>query len=180
MGVSALAQLILNAGGRIAAHGSTAAPAVENRGARKQQLQMIVEFGHGADGGARGAHRIGLIDGDRRRYTLDAIDEGLVHAIQELARVRREGFDIAALALRIQRVEDQRTLSRAADPGYNDQLIEGQVEVETLKIVLARATDADCIRAWRIEGWHSRSLQGIGNFSGPRIAPSSGRCRLGL
>ena len=52
MRAGARAQLILNARGRIAAHRLSATPAMQHRGARKQQLQMIIEFGHGADGGA--------------------------------------------------------------------------------------------------------------------------------
>ena len=119
---------------------------MQHGGAREQQLQMIVEFGHRADGGARRAHGIGLIDGDRGRDAVDAVHLRLVHPVQELPRVRREGLDIAALALRIERVEHQRGLARAADAGDDDQLVERQIEIEILEIILAGAADADGIR----------------------------------
>ena len=155
------AQVLLDAGGGVAPHRFAAAPAVQNRGAGEQQFQMIVEFRHGADGGARGAHRVGLVDGDRRRDAFDALHLRLVHAIQELARVGRKGFDVAALALGIQRVEHQRGLSGSADAGNDDQLVEGQVQIKIFEIVLAGTADADGIRAGRIEGWHPVSLQDV-------------------
>ncbi len=54
--------------------GLAAAAAMQRAGARVQQLQVIVDLGHRADRGARGAHRIGLVDGDGRRNALDAVD----------------------------------------------------------------------------------------------------------
>ena len=125
---------------RVAAHRLAAALAEQRRGARKQQLQVIVELGHRADGRARGAHRIGLVDGDRRRNAVDAIDLRLVHAVEELPRVRREGLDVAALAFGVQRVEHERRLARARHAGDDDQLVQRDLEVEILEIVLARAT----------------------------------------
>jgi hypothetical protein len=130
--------------------GFAAAAAVQHRRAREQQLQVIVEFGHRADGRARRAHRIVLIDRDGGRNALDAIDRRLVHAIEELARVRRESLDVAALTFGVQGVEHQRRFSRAADAGHDDQFVERQIEVEILEIVLARAANADRIRAGRI------------------------------
>ena len=113
-------------------------------GAREQQLQVIVELGHRADGGARGAHRVGLVDGDGRRNAVDAIDRRLVHAVEELARVGREGLDVAALAFGVQRVEHQRGLARAGHARHHHQLVQRNVEVEILEIVLARAVHARC------------------------------------
>ena len=83
------------------------------RGAREEQLEVVVQLRHRADGGARGAHRVGLVDGDGRRDAVDAVDLRLVHAVEELARVGREGLDVAALALGVERVEGQRGLARA-------------------------------------------------------------------
>jgi hypothetical protein len=141
-------------------------------GAREQQLQVIVEFGHGTDGGTRGSHRVGLIDGDRGRDPFDTVDQRLVHPIQELPRVGREGFDVAALALGVQRIEYQRGLAGAAHSGHDDQLVERKIEVEAFEIVLAGAADADGIRTRRVEGWHSCKFTGSVKFSVPRTAPS--------
>ena len=50
-------------------------------GACEQQLQMVVQFGHGADGGTRTAHRVGLVNGDGRRHAFDLVHRRTVHAV---------------------------------------------------------------------------------------------------
>jgi len=75
-------QRVLNALGGVAPNRSPTSPAVQDRGAGEQQLQVIVELRHGADGRARGPHGVGLIDGYRRRNAVDAIDLRLVHPVQ--------------------------------------------------------------------------------------------------
>jgi len=51
-----------------------------------------------------------------------------------MPRVGREGLDIAALTLGVQRVEHQRTLARARDAGHDDQLAGRDVEVEVARL----------------------------------------------
>jgi hypothetical protein len=102
------AQRLDDGRGRVAAHGLAATPAVQRGGARVEQLQVVVDLGHRADRGARGAHRVGLVDGDGRRNALDAINLRAIHAVEELPRVGREGLDVAPLSFGIQRVEGQR------------------------------------------------------------------------
>ena len=116
---------------------------MQPRRARVEQLEVVVQFRHGADGGARGAYRVGLVDGDGRRNAVDAIDLRLVHAVEELPRVGREGLDVAPLAFGIKRVEGQRGLARAGNAGDHDQLAGRDVEAEILQVVLARAMDGD-------------------------------------
>ena len=111
--------------------------------ARKQQLQVVVQLRHRADGGARRAHRIGLVNGDGRWYAFDLVHGGLVHAVEKLPRVGAEGFDVAALAFGKQRVEHQARLARAAGPGDHGQLAGANVEVEVLEVVLAGTANAD-------------------------------------
>ena len=111
----------------------------------KEQLEVIVQLGHGADGGARGAHRPALIDGDGRRDALDALDVRLVHAVEKLPGVGGKAFDVAALAFGIEDVEGQRRLSRTADAGDDGQRVERNVEIEILEIVLLGAADVDAI-----------------------------------
>src|SRR6185437_20816 len=94
-------------------------------------------------GGARGPHRIGLIDGDGRRDARDRIDLGLVHAIEKLPCVRRERLDVAALSFRIERVEDERGLAGPRDAGHHHELVQRNVEAQVLQIVLARAPHKD-------------------------------------
>jgi len=128
---------------RIAPHRLAAVPAVQHRGAREQQLQMVVDLGHRADRAARGAHRVGLVDRDGRRHAVDPIHRGTVHPVQELARVRRERLDVAPLALGVERVEHERALARSRHAGDDDQLAGRQVEIQVLQVVLTRAADAD-------------------------------------
>ncbi len=108
-------QRLRHAVGAVALHQLIAPAAVKVRGPREQQLQIIVELGHGADCRARGAHRVGLVDRDRRRNAAYRVDLGLVHALEKLPRIGREGLDIAALTFRVNGVESQRGLARAAD-----------------------------------------------------------------
>ena len=159
----ALRGIGVDAFGRVPTHGLAAIPAVQGGRAREQQLQVIVELGHRADRGARGAHRVGLIDGDGRRNAVDAIHRRLVHAIQELARVGREGLDVATLALGVQRVEHQRGLARARDTRDHHQLVQRNVEREVLQVVLPRAvhTDAGMRRRTCARAFAGATLAGL-------------------
>ena len=91
----------------------------------EQQAQVVVDLGDRADRRARVARRRLLVDRDRRREALDGVDVGLLHLPEELARVRREGLDVAALALGVERVEGERRLARAGQPGDADELLPG-------------------------------------------------------
>ena len=106
-------------------------------------LGEIRELGHGADRGAGGLDRVGLRDGDGRADVLDGIDLGLVQQVEELAGIGAERLDIAPLALRVQRVKHQRRFARPAQAGDDDELAQGEIEVEALEVVLADATQAD-------------------------------------
>ena len=77
---------------------------------------------------------------------VDRIDLRLVHAVEELPRVRRERLDVAALAFGVQRIEHQRRLARARNAGDDDQLVQRQRERQVLEIVLARAMNSNCVR----------------------------------
>ena len=154
---------------RVARDFAAAPAAVEAGGARVEELQVVVQLGHRADRGARGAHRVGLVDGDGGRDALDGGHLRLVHAVEELPRVRRERFHVAALALRVERVEDKGGFSRARYPGYDDQLVLRQIEVEVLQVVLTCTADADGIA-------RGSGVTGVGRGSG--LAASIGH-RIG-
>ena len=127
--------------GRVAPHRRAAAAAEQLGGAREQELHVVVELRHRADGRARGAHRVGLVDSDGGRDAVDAIDCRLVHPIEELPGVGRESLHVTTLALGVQRVEHQRGLARAGHAGDHHQLVERNGNVEILQIVLAGAMD---------------------------------------
>ena len=174
--------------GRVAAHLAPAAGAVQARGARVEELEVVGELGHGAHRRARGAHRVGLVDGDRRRDALDALGPRPVHALEELARVGREGLDVAALALGVEGVEGERALARAGDAGDDHQLAERQVEVDAAQVVLARAAHADHAalgrggRRGRLAGLSRGVHRGAGRAAAARpasLAPRAARRRAG-
>ena len=111
--------------------------------AREEQLQAVVHLRHRSDGGARRAdHRV-LVDCDRGRHALDRAHLRAVHAVEELARIGREGLDVAALPLGVERVEDERALARPGEPRHHREGSDGNVEVEVLEVVLLGPADAD-------------------------------------
>ncbi|WP_404932829.1 hypothetical protein [Methylibium sp. Root1272] len=142
-GCGALLQLAVDRLRIVLAHRLRGLPVEQLRGAREQQLQVVVQLGHRADRGARGAHRVGLVDRDGRRHALHVVDRRAVHAVEELARIGAEGLDVAALALGVQRVEHQAGLARAAGPGDDRQFSRVEVQIEVLQVVLACAANAD-------------------------------------
>ena len=131
-GARALHQLLVDGLRRVVPHLQRGLPVEQLRRAREQQLQVVVELRHRAHRRARGADRVGLVDGDRRRHALHAVHRRLVHALQELPRVGREGLDVAALAFGVQRVEHQARLAGAAG-ARGPPLAGAQVEVEILE-----------------------------------------------
>ena len=100
--------------------------AVRHADAGVQQPQVVVDLGDRADGRARVARRRLLVDRDRGRQALDEVDVGLVHLAEELAGVRRQRLDVAALALGVDRVERERRLARPGQAGEDDQPVAGQ------------------------------------------------------
>ena len=109
----------------------------------EQQLQVVVELRHGAHGRAAGAHRVGLVNRNGRGHALHLVHRRFIHAVQKLARVGREGLDVAALAFCIQRVKHQTGLARAAGARHHRQFASANVEVKVLEIVLPRSANAD-------------------------------------
>ena len=161
--------------------------------ARVEQAEVVVDLGDRADGRARVARRRLLVDRDRRRQALDEVDVGLVHLAEELPRVRRQRLDVAALALGVDRVERERRLARAREPGEDDQLVARQLEVDVAEVVLAGAPDPDRDRVRHrapgtaavgcrtdVRTWQLRPAPGRGSRSEP-IGPNRGahRCYPG-
>ena len=79
--------------------------------AGEKQLHIVRDLGHGADGGAGGAHRVFAVYGNSRRDTFNPVHHRPVHTIHELARVWREGLHIPALAFSIECVKCQGRLA---------------------------------------------------------------------
>ena len=114
---------------------------------------MIVELRHGADCRSRRSDDAVLIDGNRRRNAFDRIDVRAVHAVEELARVGTERFDVSPLAFRIERVEDERTFPGAGESGDDREFADGKVDVDVLEIILRCAADANAFGSFRGVLW---------------------------
>src|SRR5262249_44513568 len=97
-----------------------------------------------------------LVDRDRRREPFDIVDVRLLHLPQELAGIRGERLDVAALTFGVDRVERERRLARARQSGHHDEPVPREAEVDVLEVMLARALDDD-----RIEGARGRRSHAV-------------------
>ena len=120
---------------RVAGDGPAALEAVDRPDPGVEDAEVVEGLGDRGHGRAGILGRRLLLDGDGRRDAVDQVGVGLVHPLQELAGVGREGFDVAALAFGVERVEGQRGLARAAHAGDDDELVERDVEVDGLQVV---------------------------------------------
>ena len=117
--------------------------AVRHADVGEQQPEVVVDLGDGADGRARiRAGRL-LLDGDGRRQAVDQVDVRLLHLLEELPGVRGQRLDVAPLTLGVDRVEGERRLARAGQPGDDHQLVAREVDVDVLEVVDASAADRD-------------------------------------
>ena len=108
---------------------------------RPKQFQIIIDLGHGSDGGTRRFDLVRLLDRDRRRNAADIVDARLVHAVEELPHVGTESFDVAALAFGVNRFEGEAGFSGAARAGNNGQFTQGKIDIDAFEIVLARPSN---------------------------------------
>ena len=76
-------------------------------GAGEEEAEVVVDFSGGGDGRAGVTGGVLLADGDGRGEAVDVVDIGFFHAVEELAGVGGEGFDVAALAFGVDGVEDE-------------------------------------------------------------------------
>src|SRR5205823_5254328 len=67
------------------------------------------------------------------------VDVGLLHLLEELPGVGRERLDVPTLSLGVNRVEGQRRLARSGQAGNDDQPIPGDIDVDVLEVMDARA-----------------------------------------
>ncbi len=130
-----------------------------------QQAQVVVQLRHRPHGGARVAAGGFLLDGDRRRQTLDALHVGPLHLLEELPRVGRKRFDIASLPLGIERVEGERRLARSRQARHHDEAISRQLEVDGPQVVGAGTAHTDGVDDLRGFG----CAHGIGRGAAGRV-----------
>jgi hypothetical protein len=100
-----LKQLVHNLLWRLTGNNFTADRAVRPPYTRPEKAHVVVNLGDGAHRGAGVLTGGLLVDGDGRREPLDEIDIRLVHLAEELTGIRRQGLNVAPLALGKDRVE---------------------------------------------------------------------------
>lgn len=108
-----------------------------------QQFQIVIDFGNRAYSGSGALYVITLLDGDRRRNTLNAVDPGFVHPIQKLPGIRTERFHIPTLSLRIDGVESETGFPAPAGSGHHNELAQRQLCVKTGEIILPGTPNPD-------------------------------------
>ena len=93
---------------------AAAVQAGDGAAAGVEEAEVVVDFGGGGDGGAGVAGLVFLLDGDGGGEAVHVVDVGLFDALEELAGVGGEGFDVAALAFGVDGVEGERGFAGAA------------------------------------------------------------------
>ena len=134
-----------------------------------------MNLGDGADGRARIVAGGFMLDRDRGRQPFDEIDVRASPSSGGMARIRRQRLDVAALALRVQRVERERRLARAGQAGNHDQT----VCAARSRLMFLRL----CVRAPRMRikpaFWRTRRAPGLQpDYS--RIGIGQGECSSNL
>ena len=117
----------------------------------EEQPEVIVDFGDRADGRARIRSGRLLLDRDGRRQTVDQIDVGLLHLLEELARVRGQRLDVPALTFGIDRVEGERRFAGSRQARDHHELVARDVDVDVLEVVDSRSADRDPVVCHTVE-----------------------------
>ena len=105
--------------GGLARHLAAALRAVRHGGGAVEDAEVVVDFRHCSDDGARVAARRVLLDGNRRGQSLDLLHVGLLHPVEELPRIGRERLYVAALAFGVEGVERKRRLSTPGEARHD-------------------------------------------------------------
>ncbi len=128
-------------GRRIALDAPATLRAVELGGARVERLAVVGELRHRADGRAAGLDRRLSIDGDACGHWIELVDVRPREPLEELPRVGAEALDVAPLALRVERAEGERRLTRAGRSDDGDEGAGLEVEIDRAQVVGARTTE---------------------------------------
>ena len=99
----------------VALDDAAAVQAGDGAAAGVEEAEVVVDLGGGGDGGAGVAGLVLLLDGDGGGEAVHVVDVGLFDALEELAGVGGEGFDVAALAFGVDGVEGERGFAGAGD-----------------------------------------------------------------
>ena len=150
-------------------HGLAALGAVRHAHVAVEEAQIVVDLGdRGHDRAGIAAGRA-LFDGNRRGQPLDALDVRLLHLVEELTRVRAQGFHIAALAFGVEGVERERGLAASGEAGHDGQRVAWDAHVDVAQVVDFRPFDDDVCHLRLLPEQHAarRILEHRQNLSRP-------------
>src|SRR5262249_39069743 len=137
---------VSNLVGRIALYFGAALDAKRLAATGVKKPQVVVDFSSCGDRRAGIARRVLLANGYGRGDAGDVVHVRFFHALQELARVGREGFYVAALPFRIDGVERQRGFTGAADAGDYRDFVVRDIDADVFQVVSAGAADSQRLR----------------------------------
>ncbi len=112
-------------------------------GPGEQHPQGVGQRGHRTDGGPGPGRGAALLQRDGGRQPGDLADLRCTHLMDEPPGVGGDGFEVAALGLRIDRPEGQRGLAGPGHTGEDGEGVARDVDPDVPQIVLACAADPD-------------------------------------
>lgn len=71
-----------------------------------------------------------------------------MHDAEELPGIGGEGLHVPALTLRVERVERERGLAGAGDPGDHHELVAGDLDADVFQVVLAGTLNDDIFHGY--------------------------------
>ncbi len=157
-------QPLLDLFGRLLADGLAAAMAFGFAEACVEQPQEVVDFGRRRDGAAGIAGADSLVDADRGRQAVEAVDVGPFERMQELAGVDRQCFEVLALAFGVERIEGEAAFAGAAGAGEHDQFVAGNIDVDVFQIVDAGSAELNPIVVGGGVSWSHKRMAGSGGW----------------
>ena len=130
-------------------------------GARVEQAEVVVNFRGRRDRRARIARGVLLLDGDGGSDAGDFIHVRLLDALEKLPRIRRKRFDVAPLALGVNRVKREARFARSGNPRDHRDRVVRNIEADVLQVVDARPAHADgfLLRHTHCRGWPPIALR---------------------
>ena len=126
--------------GRLARDGAPALRAMRYANGCIEQAQVIVDLGDRTDGRARTAAGGLLLDRNGRTESIDGVDVGTLHLIEELAGVGGQSLHITPLTFGVNGVKSQGRFARTAETGNHRESIPGNLYIDVLEVMLASPT----------------------------------------
>jgi len=123
---------------RLFDHLTPADRAVGNAHPGKQEAQVIINLGYRANRGAWVVRSTFLVNGNCRRQTINVIHIRFFHLSQELAGIRREGFNISTLPFGKDGIKCQRAFARTRETGNDNQLVPWDFHGDVFQIMGTR------------------------------------------